>query len=251
MTLGGHPSKPVAVDLVPGWTVWNLASTASTNDDLAAWAAEGGASDHCVLVADHQSAGRGRLARQWDAPPGENLLCSILLTQVEPQLAQHIVAISVIDAASTVADQSLALKWPNDVIEVDAVGEWRKVAGMLSAFVPDVGVIVGIGINLGWAPDGAARIVDPAGEPVDRWVLLESMLVSIDRLLALDPTEVNVEYRSHLDTLNRRVRVEMPAGETLEGRAIDVADSGELIVLDSCAITHRLGVGDVIHLRDG
>ncbi|MGA1035478.1 MAG: biotin--[acetyl-CoA-carboxylase] ligase, partial [Ilumatobacteraceae bacterium] len=146
----------------------HVAETGSTNDDLLALASRGAARDRSVLVADHQTAGRGRLDRRWDAPAGQNLLCSMLIdARNRPHVAQHIVALALIDAARETAGIELALKWPNDVVRVAADGAWAKVAGMLSVLVPDVGVIVGIGVNLGWAPEGGARIaaVDGRSSP--------------------------------------------------------------------------------------
>ncbi len=228
-----------------------MESTSSTNDDLQAAAVAQTATDRSVLVADHQTAGRGRLNRRWDAPAGANLLCSILMCQIDPHIAQHVVALSLVGAARDVADYDATLKWPNDIVSIDEEGSWHKIAGMLSTFVPGTGVIVGIGINLGWAPEGASRIVDPEGAAPDRWDLLRALLKHIDRLRASDSSEVLAEYRLNLDTIGRRVRVELPDDRVLEGRAISVADTGELRVIDACAVTHQLAIGDVIHLRDG
>lgn len=238
---------------MPGWTVIHVAETGSTNDDLFALATREAARDRTVLITDHQTAGRGRLGRRWDAPAGENLLCSILIDAGNrPHLAQHIVALALIEAAREVAGIDLALKWPNDVVFVDDAGAWSKVAGMLSVLVPDVGVIVGIGVNLGWAPEGGARIAAADGrDDITPLTLLSAVLSRVDRLRHMDDAAVIDVYRTALDTIGRRVRVEMPGDQVLEGRAIGVNDDGELIVLDACAMSHTVGVGDVIHLRNG
>jgi BirA family biotin operon repressor/biotin-[acetyl-CoA-carboxylase] ligase len=103
-------------------------------------------------------------------------------------------------------------------------------------------VIVGCGINIGWAPDGATRL----GDTITPSELLEALLTEFDRLG--DDTEAEAAYRDNLDTIGRAVRVDTPTG-AIEGRATGVADDGSLEVLDACAVTHRIGVGDVIHLR--
>lgn len=238
---------------MPGWTVIHVVETGSTNDDLFALATRQAARDRTVVVADHQSAGRGRLDRRWDAPAGKNLLCSILLDAGNrPQMAQHIVALALIEAAQEVAGVDLALKWPNDVVRVADGGSWSKAAGMLSVLVPDVGVIVGIGVNIGWAPEGGARIVTTDGrDDIAPLTMLSKLLSQIDRLRIMDDVAIIDVYRTALDTIGRRVRVEMSGDQMLEGRAIGVNDDGELIVLEACAMSHTVGVGDVIHLRDG
>ena len=76
---------------------------------------------------------------------------------------------------------------------------------------------------------------------------LAALLTAFDELPA-DPATLMERYRSTLDTIGRNVRVERP-DDDLVGRAVDVADDGRLVVLDACAITHRIDVGDVIHLR--
>jgi BirA family biotin operon repressor/biotin-[acetyl-CoA-carboxylase] ligase len=104
-------------------------------------------------------------------------------------------------------------------------------------------VVVGIGVNVGWAPDGASR-VGPKVEPAD---LLAELLAAYDRL-PVSPHELRDRYCSELATLGRRVRVELPDGELL-GVATELAIDGRLVVVDDAGRTHSLGVGDVVHLR--
>ena len=103
-------------------------------------------------------------------------------------------------------------------------------------------VVVGIGVNVGWAPPDTAML----GVGLDPMALLAEMLRAYDRL----PTDVWPLYRERLATLGAAVRVELPT-ETIEGRALDVERDGRLVVLDACGITHRFDVGDVVHLRAG
>jgi BirA family biotin operon repressor/biotin-[acetyl-CoA-carboxylase] ligase len=227
-----------------GWHVDVVDETGSTNDDLVA-AAVRGAPDRTVLVARHQTSGRGRLDRRWDAPPGANLLVSMLIREVPDHLHQATqrVALAAREAVASVAGVAAELKWPNDLL-VDG----RKLAGVLAQAGGSAHggrptfVVVGIGVNVGWAPQGAARL----GDGLDPLDILSTLLNSYDAL----PADVTGPYRAALVTIGQRVRVERPGG-LLEGRATDVEADGRLVVIDDCAITHRIDTGDVIHLRPG
>lgn len=222
----------------PGWAVSVVDETGSTNADLLRAAAEG-APDRTVLMARHQSAGRGRLDRRWEAPSGANLLVSLLFRSVpeHPHVLTQRVGLAAIAACAEVAGVQPLLKWPNDLLLNGA-----KLAGVLAQaqLGANPAVVVGIGLNVGWAPEGAARL----GDDVSPAQVLAAMLRAYDAL----PEDVWLEYRSHLGTLGRAVRVELPDGE-VTGRALDVEPDGRLIVVDDCGLTHRFAVGDVIHLR--
>jgi BirA family biotin operon repressor/biotin-[acetyl-CoA-carboxylase] ligase len=216
-----------------------VAETGSTNADLLRAAADG-AADRTVLAARHQTAGRGRLDRRWDAPAGANLLVSLLLRDVPewPHVLTQRVGLAAITACARVAGVRPVLKWPNDLLVGDA-----KLAGILAqadlAATPPA-VVVGIGLNVGWAPEGSARL----GDGIDPLDVLAALLQAYDEL----PADVAPSYREHLGTIGRRVRVELPDG-MVEGRAVDVEPDGRLVVVDDCAVTHRLAAGDVVHLR--
>ncbi len=228
-------------DWPSGWHVTVVGETASTNSDLVG-AAESGAPDRSVLVAAHQTAGRGRLDRRWDAPAGSNLLVSILFREVpEPAVElTHRVGLAAVAVARRLTQLDAQLKWPNDVVVDD-----RKLGGVLAERTPGGSVVVGLGLNVGWSPDEAVRLGDDI-HPLD--VLVE-LLVELDQLPA-PSADLAERYRDALCTLGRRVRIEL-AGGTLEGTAVGVADDGRLIVIDECAVTHRIDVGDVVHLRPG
>jgi BirA family biotin operon repressor/biotin-[acetyl-CoA-carboxylase] ligase len=218
----------------PGWHVRRIAETGSTNADLLADAA---AVDRTVLVADHQTAGRGRLDRIWEAPPGTNLLVSVLFRVLPDDSGELMrrMGVAVVDAVRSIGVVGAALKWPNDVLLDD-----RKLAGLLAQQGSDGRVVVGIGLNVGWSPAGAADLGGIV-EPID---MLTRLLVAYDAL----PADLHERYRSALGTLGRRVRVELPSGEIV-GTAVDIEADGRLIVVDECAMSHRLAVGDVVHLR--
>jgi len=220
----------------PGWSVLHVTETGSTNADLLV-AAAAGAPDRSVLVADHQTDGRGRLDRRWEAPPGANLLVSILQRDVPADAGEVVrrVGIATVDAVRSVAGVDARLKWPNDVVI-----EGAKLGGILAQRSADGSVVVGLGLNVGWAPPGAARL----GEPYRPLDVLNGILEALDA----QPDDVYDRYAELLDTLGRRVRVSMPNDE-LTGTATGVERGGRLIVLDDCAVTHRIDVGDIVHLR--
>jgi BirA family biotin operon repressor/biotin-[acetyl-CoA-carboxylase] ligase len=140
-----------------------------------------------------------------------------------------------VEAARELGAPHALLKWPNDVI----VGD-RKLAGLLAQRGRDGEIVVGLGLNVGWAPDGATRL----GDHVRPLEVLAAVLTAYDRL----PDDLHERYRSLLGTLGRRVRVEMPDDE-LTGVAIEVERDGRLVVVDDCAVSHRVDVGDVVHVR--
>jgi BirA family transcriptional regulator, biotin operon repressor / biotin---[acetyl-CoA-carboxylase] ligase len=177
-----------------------------------------------IVVADHQTAGRGRLDHRWEAPPGTALLVSFVL-QPNPLLS---LAAGV--AAAEACSHGVRLKWPNDLLL-----NGGKVGGVLVEATP-AKAICGIGINLTWAPAGGSRLNQPR-EP-----LLESLRRKIDAWSAAPVEEVLARWRELSDTLGRRVRIELP-GRSLEGLAEDIGPGGELIV-DGVGYSS----GSVIHL---
>lgn len=224
------------------WHVTVVDETGSTNTDLLD-AAAAGAPDRSVLRARHQTAGKGRLDRQWIAPPGANLLVSLLFREVpaNPHELTQRVALAAVAACPEIASVTPRLKWPNDLLL-----DGRKLAGILARAggasrdnAPDY-VVVGLGLNVGWAPDGAARL----GEQFDPADVLAALLAAYDRL----PSDITGLYHAGVETIGKSVRVEL-ATSTVVGRALDVLADGRLVVLDECGITHRFDTGDVVHLR--
>ena len=223
-----------------GWDVRHVTATGSTNADLLALVETGEATDRSVLLADHQTAGRGRLDRRWEAPRGANLLVSIALapTPSPPSQATHRIGLAALAAVrATRPDLDVSLKWPNDVL----VGD-RKLAGILAQRASSVdAVVVGLGLNVGWAPEGAASLGVNAS-PAD---VLRLVLSAFDEL----PADVAALYRLEVSTLGRRVRVELPGGAIALGTAIDLDSDGRLVVEASDGTIVSYDVGDVVHLR--
>jgi BirA family transcriptional regulator, biotin operon repressor / biotin---[acetyl-CoA-carboxylase] ligase len=236
------------LDSAPSWTVWEVAETGSTNADLLMWADAGTAPDRSVLRANHQTAGRGRLDRRWDAPSGASLLASILFLDppsVPTKLTQA-VGRAALDAIETVAARDLtgrlALKWPNDLLL-----DGRKLSGVLAQRSVRTGaVVVGLGLNVVWAPDGAASLARDLGLAVTPDELLNALLRHLDGLL--EAPDLIERYRAKLATLGAQVRAELPSGRVLIGVATDLDDDGRLLVDDGTAVV-ALDVGDIVHLR--
>jgi BirA family transcriptional regulator, biotin operon repressor / biotin---[acetyl-CoA-carboxylase] ligase len=216
--------------------------TGSTNTDVLALA-RAGAPEGVVLVADHQTAGRGRLDRKWEAPRAASLLMSVLLRpQLPParlHLATAVVALAARDGCAAVAGVTPGLKWPNDLVVDD-----RKLAGVLAEAVLDgdaaSAVVVGIGVNVGWALEGATRL----GDGVDRGALLVALLRALDSRYG-DWDRVAREHRAACVTIGRDVTVDTGTA-TIEGRAIDLSDDGHLVVVDRRGGRHTIAVGDVV-----
>ena len=200
-----------------------------------------------MAVADHQSAGRGRLGRTWESAAGSSLLMSVLLRPDLPPDRLHLVtaavALSGADAVADVAGFTPALKWPNDLLHDD-----RKLAGVLAeADLP--AVVVGIGINLNWdgpVPNDGVAANQVAGRRVDRGDVLDALLAHLGRRVQAWPA-VASEFRRRCATLGRVVRVDLP-DETFTGTAADVSDEGHLLV-DVGTCLRTVAAGDVVHLR--
>ena len=160
-----------------------------------------------IVIADHQTAGRGRLDRRWEAPPGTALLVSFVL---EPR---PLLSLAVGVAAAQACGPAVRLKWPNDLL----LGE-RKLGGILVEVTAGKAVC-GIGVNLTWAPGGAAMLGIPRDE---LFALLRDQVAEWS--VAADAVVI-ARWRELTATLGRRVRI-----DGVEGLAEDIGPKGELIV---------------------
>jgi BirA family transcriptional regulator, biotin operon repressor / biotin---[acetyl-CoA-carboxylase] ligase len=251
--------------------------TGSTNADVVELARSGAAAG-LVLVAEHQTAARGRLDRGWSAPARSGLAFSVLLrpSDVTPDvmpdlqvglpplpsvavpparwsLLPLVVGVGVASALQRVAEVDVGLKWPNDVM----IGD-RKVAGILAEVVDDA-VVVGVGLNVTMReaelPVPTAISLALAGAScTDRDTLLRAAVRGIgDEYLAWRRVEGDGErsvlprYRELCVTLGRDVSVDLGT-ELLEGRAVDVNADGSLVVETSTG-RRSVSAGDVVHVR--
>jgi BirA family biotin operon repressor/biotin-[acetyl-CoA-carboxylase] ligase len=199
-------------------------------------------------MAEFQSAGKGRLDRTWIAEPGSNLLVSLLFRFADTIDRPTHQFTQMVGMAAALASEQLInikpqMKWPNDLL-IDN----KKVSGILAQGAADF-VVVGIGINVGWAPPDAVSLNSASRSaqttPTD---LLQAMLGHIDVLEALEPAQLHTKYVQHLMTLGQEVRVDL-AKQVITGRATSVLMDGRLEVVDDMGTTHQIDTGDVVHLR--
>src|SRR5690349_24183511 len=168
--------------------VLRFESLPSTNTELARLASEG-ADEGLSIVADEQTAGRGRLQRAWSSPKGAGLYFSILLRPTIPQdqwpLITFAAALAAADALLEASDLQTDIKWPNDLLS----GE-RKICGILAEAIDTPGgraVILGIGINLtqnAFPPElenVATSVAEVGGRPADREEILTALLDALSR----------------------------------------------------------------------
>jgi BirA family biotin operon repressor/biotin-[acetyl-CoA-carboxylase] ligase len=234
-----------------------VASTASTNADVAA-AARAGAAEGLVVVAEQQTAGRGRLDRSWSSPPRAGVLMSALLRPTVGAATWPLIpllsGLAVVEAMSAVAQVEAALKWPNDVL-IDE----KKLGGILVERVDDA-VVVGMGLNVSTRVDelsvATATSLAIAGGATDREIIVKEMLRALARRYVtwLDTggasTSVIAAYRERCETIGRHVELALPGGEVVRGIATGIDDGGRLVVRDDATGTeHEWLVGDVTHVR--
>ena len=247
--------------LAPDLVVEVLETTTSTNA-VAAERARGGAVEGTVVVAEHQTAGRGRLDRTWETPPRASLTFSVVLRPEVPAgdwpwlplLTGHTVAKALRGRGYATA----GVKWPNDVLLGD-----RKVAGILVERVetPDgPAAVVGVGLNVSLTRDelpvpNATSLALESGTEPDRTALLLELLRSLreayDAWQAGGPdatTHLRSSYAAACVTVGREVRVSLPGGGELLGRATGIDAAGRLVVLGPAGET-VVGAGDVVHVR--
>ena len=223
-----------------GWRVEVLEQASSTNA-LVAERARAGEAHGLVVVAEEQTAGRGRLDRRWVSPPRAGLTASVLLRPVEPWgWVPLLGGLAVALAVREVAEVDAVLKWPNDVLV-----EGRKVCGLLAEVVEGA-VVLGFGLNVTTRADELpvpeATSLALAGATVtDRDTVLRAILRRLSG--ALGDRDV-AGYRALCSTLGREVRVELPGGQSVTGLAERVDDEGRLVVDGT-----PYAAGDVVHLR--
>jgi len=234
-----------------------LSDCASTND-VARSRAAAGAAEGLVIVADSQSAGRGRLGRSWHSPAGENLYLSLLLRPALP--AREVAPLTLLAGgalARTLAEAGMVsrLRWPNDLLVPTANGP-RKAGGILTEMATSGEgvrhVVLGVGLNVNsqaFPPELAERATSlrlAFGRAIDRARLLVEFLAAFeatyDDFLARGPAAGLVQWRRHAD-LGRVCRIDQ-AGTQIEGIALDIDDGGALLVRDDAGRVHRLISGD-------
>lgn len=238
-----------------------VAQTGSTNADVAALAAAGAPEGTCV-VAEEQTAGRGRLDRSWVSPPGAGLWMSVLIRPGDVVvnrwgLLSLAAGLAAVDALAAGCQVRAELKWPNDVVVVAAAcggdGGFRKIGGVLSVAEGDDAIVIGIGLNVSLVreelPIAAASSVYLEGGVPDRTALVVEVLralhARIEQWRNADPALL-ADYRRACCTIGRLVSVTMPDGHLLEGEVSGVDEEGHLKVMDGETVT-TVTAGDVVH----
>jgi BirA family transcriptional regulator, biotin operon repressor / biotin---[acetyl-CoA-carboxylase] ligase len=256
--------------LASGPGVWRevrvVAETGSTNADLLA-EARSGAREGLVLVAEAQTAGRGRMGRRWVSPPRCALTFSVLLRPGGAPAAllgwlPLLAGVAVAAALRETAGVDARLKWPNDVLAGDA-----KLAGILAERWGEA-VVIGIGINVYQrrgdlaVPTATSVLLAAQAAPAAGPDLRERLLTAVLRELArwyrawLDQPHPGVadgcglreEYLRRSGTVGAAVTVTLPAGRSLTGTAVGVDPAGRLELRTSGGLV-RVSAGDVVHLR--
>jgi BirA family biotin operon repressor/biotin-[acetyl-CoA-carboxylase] ligase len=212
-----------------------------------------------VVVAEHQTHGRGRLDRLWESPRSTGLTFSVLLRPSAPRSSWGwLPLLAGLAVAETLTDHvglDATVKWPNDVLIDD-----RKVAGLLVEAVAHDGAVIGIGVNTHLeaealpTPVATSLILEGApADAINRASLLTAVLLHLhERMADLDrgPTaEAMAAYRMRCSTLGRHVDITVPGGQRIRGTVADIADDASLVIdVDGHGVRH-VAAGDVVHLR--
>ena len=230
----------------------------STNDAVMA-AGRAGKAEGFTVLADRQTAGRGRRGRSWASPAGVGLYTSVLLRPQQPParvpLLTLVAGLGVAEAIEEVAGVATRLKWPNDVVV-----EGRKVAGILaetaSADEQADHVVIGIGINVNHGPQDLPEELFPAatslylatGKTIPRWELAAAAYNGLDRWYQVfregQIESILTAGRERSATLGRQVDVLFDE-ERWQGRAIDLDEDGALLVREESGELRRVLANDV------
>lgn len=232
---------------------------ASTNADVAALARDG-AAEGCVLVAEEQISGRGRLDRSWVSPRGSGLTLSVLLRPRSPILTWSwlpiVAGLALLTAVRRLTELDAVLKWPNDLL----LGPARaKAAGILAQSGPGW-VVIGMGLNVsttvGELPSGATSL-RAEGATVGREALLVELILALESGYAAwagaggnaEHSGLLADYVDSCATLSRCVTVQLPDGGALRGVAEGIDQSGGLTVRTDDGSLTTVVAADVVHVR--
>jgi len=265
-----------------------VATSGSTNADLVAAAAR--TPDAwplpALLVADHQTDGRGRAGRTWETPPRAALTSSLLVDAGVPgerlPWLPLLAGLGVVRALRSATGLAAVLKWPNDVLlpavdgtVVEGWGPYRKAVGILVEGVPDGRAVVGVGVNVTQAAaelpvPSATSLAASGAASVDRATLLVAQVRALVRILdawrqaggnpraARLPGDDGTGGPTLADavadacvTVGARVAVDLVDGSRLEGDAYGLGPGGELLVRADDGSERSVVTGDVRHVRTG
>jgi BirA family biotin operon repressor/biotin-[acetyl-CoA-carboxylase] ligase len=242
----------------------------STNAILAE-AADDGAPHGSVVIAEVQTAGRGRQGRAWTAPPRSGLFLSILARPTAPQAAWGwlplLAGLAAGTALSRIGGLEVKLKWPNDLIVPSETatdyGTGRKLGGILCERVSGApAVVVGIGVNVTLREDElpaphATSLALAGAKTTDRDPLLRALLREFGSWYERwdeaggdgGRSGLADAYRAECATLGARVRADLPGGASISGTAVGIDEAGRLVIEDGDGACRPIAAGDVVHLR--
>lgn len=218
-----------------GLVLHRIERAASTQAVARELVEHGDATDGHVIVANEQTAGRGRRGRHWLSPRG-GLYATFVVSH------DRLIAVRA-GVASARAMEALSipvrLKWPNDLVVAE-----KKLGGILIEAM-DTLALVGIGINIGWSPLPEAASLRDFGASAEREELVAAIYAGL--VGAAAPGAILAEYRHLSATLERDVRVELGRGRFIRGRAVDVDADGCLVVQTASGCV-TVSAGDCVHL---
>lgn len=246
-----------------GWSgpTPTLCGSVGSTNEVATGLVNEGAVEGTVVVAEEQTAGRGRAGRTWVSPPGAGLWLSYVVRPGD--VAQRdwtwlplVAGVAARDAVRAACRVPADLKWPNDLVVTSAMcggsGGTRKLGGILTEVV-DGAVVVGIGINVSLTspemPTPQATSTYAEGGSIDRVAILAELLPAMQRRLEqwrTDPQALHADYRLACVTIGRIVEIDKPGGEQLSGIVTGIDEEGHLLVDDGESV-QTITAGDVIH----
>jgi BirA family transcriptional regulator, biotin operon repressor / biotin---[acetyl-CoA-carboxylase] ligase len=218
-----------------------------------------GASEGTLVIADEQTAGRGRLMREWHSSKGTGIWMSLILKPLlPPQKAPQftlITAVAVVQAIEEITDLHPQIKWPNDIL-IDG----KKVTGILTELQAESdkinSIIIGIGMNVNHTkehfPDELQKIATSLaieqGEPLSRSEIVQKVLERIESLYSMYMKEgftpVKLLWESYAISIGKKIRARTING-TIEGRALGITDEGVLKIEDSAGTIHQIYSADI------
>ncbi len=235
--------------------------TGSTNDDLRALSTQEQLPDGTVLLTSHQTAGKGRLGRRWEAAPDTSLLFSVLL---RPEWAADragwvtmLTATAVTKAIAAITSLQTAIKWPNDIM-IFHDGLWRKTGGLLLEGSMENGrlqqAIIGIGLNVNMSAAQLPDAITPPtslslaqGEEISRMELLNNILTTLEQMYLSAQSEQSPRpaWEKQLITIEQTVTATTRSGQIYVGMAESCDEYGRLLIRDDAGTLHPIAAADV------
>ena len=240
-------------ELSPYWRVSVVDVTGSTQTDLAASVHSNTANDGEVLFANYQSAGRGRLGREFIAAPSSALLFSLYKKVKRPRAEWNFLALlaslSISEALTHIdASQETKVKWPNDILLNE-----KKIAGLLSQATAD-GVIIGVGLNVSMRDDElpvqtASSLLLEGFTEVDRTKIAKRILQVFEKNFSLWEMQGSapfiLSYERLCSSLHQQIQIILPSGDSKAAVATGISSLGELLLSDGTLVNSA----DIVHLR--